>query len=110
VTTVYTIGHSNHPEEHFLGLLRQHAIQAVADVRSSPYSRYTPHFDRESLQKSLARAGIRYVFLGQELGARSDDPAATPTAGSSSRGSPARRCFRAAWPASAAVWRGIASR
>jgi uncharacterized protein (DUF488 family) len=74
VTTVYTIGHSNHPEEHFLALLRRHAIQAVADVRSSPYSRYTPHFDRESLQKSLAKAGVRYVYLGKELGARSDDP------------------------------------
>ncbi len=71
---VYTIGHSNHPAGHFLALLQQHGIQAVADVRSAPYSRFNPQFDREALQTSLAKAAIRYVFLGHQLGARSDDP------------------------------------
>src|SRR5262249_13683729 len=46
-----------------------------ADVRSTPYSRFNPQFRREKLQASLAEAGIQYVFLGAELGARSSDPA-----------------------------------
>jgi uncharacterized protein (DUF488 family) len=72
---VYTIGHSNHSEAVFLDLLRSQSIEVVADVRSAPYSRYNPQFDRESLKASLKDAGIRYAFLGKELGARSDDPA-----------------------------------
>jgi uncharacterized protein (DUF488 family) len=71
---VYTIGHSNHPIERLIALLRQHGIQAVGDVRSTPYSRFNPQFRREPLAASLSDAGIRYVFLGEELGARSQDP------------------------------------
>ena len=72
---IYTIGHSNHPIEHFTALLQRHGIQALADVRSNPYSRFNPQFNREKLQASLtAAAGIRYVFLGEELGARTKDP------------------------------------
>ncbi len=71
---IHTIGHSNHPAERFVGLLRQHAIEVVADVRSIPYSRFNPQFRRETLTASLAEAGIGYVFLGEELGARSKDP------------------------------------
>lgn len=73
VTTLYTVGHSNHSPEHFLALLHQHGITAIADVRSTPYSRYCPHFNPAPLTSSLARAGITYVFLGKELGARPDD-------------------------------------
>ncbi len=67
---VITIGHSNLEIGGFVALLNQHGIQAVADVRSSPYSQYNPQFNREPLQKSLQEHGIAYVFLGQELGAR----------------------------------------
>jgi len=73
---IYTIGHSNHPLEHFLGLLRRHGITALGDVRSAPYSRRNPQFNRESLAAALKTEGIAYVYLGRELGARSDDPAA----------------------------------
>jgi len=72
---IYTIGHSNHEPAVFLELLRQHGITAVGDVRSSPYSRYASQFSREPLAVLLAEAGIAYVFLGKELGARSDNPA-----------------------------------
>jgi uncharacterized protein (DUF488 family) len=72
---IYTVGHSNHPIERFLGLLQPHGITAVADVRSTPYSRFNPQFRREKLQAALGSVGIQYVFLGQELGARSQDPA-----------------------------------
>jgi len=71
--TLYTIGHSSHTAEHFTALLRQHAIQTVVDTRSSPYSRYTPHFDRESLRDHLAAAGIEYRYLGNAVGGRPRD-------------------------------------
>jgi uncharacterized protein (DUF488 family) len=73
---LFTIGHSNHAIEHFLGLLERHDIRAVADVRSRPYSRFVPHFAKERLEHSLADAGIGYLFLGQELGGKPprDDP------------------------------------
>ncbi len=72
---LYTIGHSNHSIETFLNLLLQHDITAVADVRSSPYSQYNPQYNRENLKPALVRAGLSYVYLGKELGPRSDDPA-----------------------------------
>ena len=70
---LFTIGHSNLTIEDFIVLLQQYEITAVADVRSHPYSRYLPHFNKSPLQSSLLSAGIRYVFLGQELGARPTD-------------------------------------
>ena len=71
---LFTIGHSTHSWEKFLELLRQHHIEAVADVRSSPYSQFNPHFNREPLQLALRQQGISYVFLGEELGARRSEP------------------------------------
>lgn len=73
--SVFTIGHSTHDTDAFIALLRLHKITAVCDVRSRPYSRLNPQFNRETLRKALRSAGISYVFLGTELGARSDDPA-----------------------------------
>ena len=72
--TIYTIGHSNHAIEDFLVLLKRYKTNAVADVRSVPYSRWQPQFNREDLKKELKAHGIGYVFLGRELGARSNDP------------------------------------
>ena len=71
----YTIGHSNHSIGQFTGLLRPHGITAVADVRSAPYSRYHPLYNKDTLTMSLEKDGIKYMFLGRELGARPDDPA-----------------------------------
>jgi uncharacterized protein (DUF488 family) len=67
---LFTIGHSNHSVESFLGLLRLHRIEVLADVRSSPYSARFPQFNREALKAALRNAGIRYLFQGDELGAR----------------------------------------
>jgi uncharacterized protein (DUF488 family) len=72
--TVFTIGHSTHTQERFVDLLRQHGITALCDVRSTPYSRMNPQFNREELEQALPAHGIEYRFLGRELGARSDDP------------------------------------
>lgn len=71
---VYTIGHSTYPIEKLIALLKQHGITALADVRSRPYSRMNPQFNREDLKDALKRNGIAYVFLGKELGARAEDP------------------------------------
>lgn len=70
---VFTIGHSTYTLEAFIELLRHHEINAVADVRSVPYSRVAPQFNRDSLKLALRRHGICYVFLGKELGGRPDD-------------------------------------
>jgi uncharacterized protein (DUF488 family) len=71
--TIFTIGHSNHSWEHFESLLRYAGVTAIADVRSSPYSRHTPHFSQKELKFSLAESGITYSFLGNELGGRPQD-------------------------------------
>lgn len=71
---VFTVGHSNHPIERFLELLRQHGIEAIADVRSHPHSRFNPQFSLKRFRDALEGAGVAYLFLGRELGARSDDP------------------------------------
>jgi len=67
---VYTVGHSNHSVEHFIGLLQTHAVQVVVDTRSQPYSKYATQFDHEALKVALQDAGIRYLYLGRELGGR----------------------------------------
>jgi len=69
---IYTIGHSNHPWGRFVELLKMHEIEAVADVRSHPYSRYCPQFNREAVCDALRNGeeGISYVYLGREFGVR----------------------------------------
>ena len=75
MSSFFTIGHSNHAVELWLALLRQHRVEVVVDTRSSPFSKYVPQFDRELMQRSLEEAGIRYLFLGAELGGRPANPA-----------------------------------
>jgi uncharacterized protein (DUF488 family) len=72
VPTAYTVGHSNHTLEHFLQLLNDASIDVVVDVRSFPYSRFAPQFNRDGLAAALVHAGIKYVFMGAELGGRPD--------------------------------------
>jgi uncharacterized protein (DUF488 family) len=71
--TFYTIGHSNHPIEKFLDLLKTYEIDSLCDVRSKPYSRYHPQFRYEQLKTVLQKQDIHYVFLGQALGGKPDD-------------------------------------
>lgn len=71
---IYTIGHSTHPADEFTRLLETHNINTVCDVRSSPYSAYNPQYNRELLRKSLETNGYEYMYLGDKLGPRSDDP------------------------------------
>ena len=74
MSSFFTLGHSNHASETWLALVRQHQIEVVVDTRSSPYSKYAPHFDKEIMQRSLEQAGTRYLFLGAELGGRPANP------------------------------------
>jgi uncharacterized protein (DUF488 family) len=70
---IFSVGHSTHSAQRFRQLLLEHEISAVADVRSGPYSRMNPQFNREVLRDDLRSSKIAYVFLGTELGARADD-------------------------------------
>ena len=69
MSQIFTIGHSTHDFAKFLGLLKQHEVEVVADVRSRPVSRIS-WFCGPELKKELKANGLRYVFLGDELGAR----------------------------------------
>ena len=71
--TFFTIGHSIHAEERFIALLKQHSIQMVCDVRSQPYSKYNKQFNKEYIEKALEKHKIAYLFLGKELGGRSEN-------------------------------------
>jgi uncharacterized protein (DUF488 family) len=67
---IFSIGHSNHPLDTFLDLLRLHRIEVLVDVRSQPYSRYVPHFNPERIKVTLKEQGFQYIYMGKELGGR----------------------------------------
>jgi uncharacterized protein (DUF488 family) len=70
---IYTVGHSDQTIEAFIALLKRFDIDLVVDVRSQPYSRWTPQFNREVLARSLEEKGLVYLFMGDRLGGRPDD-------------------------------------
>jgi uncharacterized protein (DUF488 family) len=71
---IYTVGHSNVSQEAFIALLQQHGIEVLVDVRSAPYSKYVPHFNGDALKQAVVRAGVKYVYLGRELGGKPREP------------------------------------
>lgn len=71
---IYSIGHSDHTIEGFLDLLQRNGIALLVDVRSQPYSRWVPQFNREKLARELEAAGVHYVFMGDSLGGRPASP------------------------------------
>lgn len=72
---IYTIGYGNRELEDFIAILRRYQIAYLVDVRSAPYSRYKPEYSKEPLARALQAQGVRYLFLGNALGGRPDDPA-----------------------------------
>lgn len=70
---IFTIGHSNLSLEEFLGLLRAQRIEVLVDVRSVPHGGYARHFDKEELAPALKAGGVRYLFMGEQLGGRPND-------------------------------------
>lgn len=67
---VWTVGHSNHDADTFARLVLGERIEFLVDVRSYPYSRFAPHFNRDEIEAAMARQGVGYLFLGEELGGR----------------------------------------
>ncbi len=77
---LYTVGHSNHTADRLLELLRGNGVGVVVDVRSAPFSRYSPQFNREQLARHCA-GRLRYVWMGDSLGGRPADRACYDEAG-----------------------------
>jgi uncharacterized protein (DUF488 family) len=73
VFDLFTIGHSNSSIDRFIALLGEAGVNTVADVRSTPYSRFCPWFSRNNLQAHLKAAGIDYLSYGEALGGRPGD-------------------------------------
>jgi uncharacterized protein (DUF488 family) len=67
---IYSLGHSTHPIEKFIGLLKPHEITVLVDVRSVPYSKFNPQFRQKELRASLESAGLSYLYLGEALGGK----------------------------------------
>jgi len=70
---IYTIGHSNIAQESFIEILKSFQINLLFDVRSSPYSKFVPHFNRENIKRTLKENNIRYIFLGDYIGGKPKD-------------------------------------
>lgn len=71
--TTFTCGHSNRPITDFLGILKKHQIEVLADVRTIPLSRFCPHFNQKALQDTLPKAHIKYLYRGKNLGGRGEN-------------------------------------
>ncbi len=71
---IYTIGHGTRKSSELLDLLKKFAIDFLLDIRSRPYSKFNPQFNREELAASLELHGIKYVYMGDTLGGRPSDP------------------------------------
>ncbi|MGN1350189.1 MAG: DUF488 family protein [Anaerovoracaceae bacterium] len=67
---LFTIGHSQHEIDYFMKLLKKYHIDSVCDVRSIPYSKYAGQYNRENIEKTIARSGMQYAFMGASFGAR----------------------------------------
>ena len=70
---IYTIGYGGRSIEEFISLLHHYDIEYLIDARSQPYSRYTPQFSKDALEKYLKQHNIRYIFMGDTLGGRPRD-------------------------------------
>jgi uncharacterized protein (DUF488 family) len=71
---IYSVGHSNHDVPTFLKLLKDNAIQVIVDVRTTPYSRYVPQFNKKEIEAAVTAAGFKYVFMGGTIGGKPSDP------------------------------------
>lgn len=72
-TAIYTIGYGSRSLEAFIATLQAYHIEYVLDVRSTPYSRFKPEFSKNELEAGLRERGIRYLYLGDQLGGQPKD-------------------------------------
>ncbi len=75
---LYTIGHSTYPEEHFTELAKHFELDYILDVRSTPYSRFTPQYNQELIKHTLEKENIKYAPMGKYFGARQPDQTCYP--------------------------------
>ena len=68
--TVWTVGHSKHEIDDFIKVISKHEIQVLVDVRTSPFSKMAPQFNKDQLSASLSASGIDFMHMGAELGGR----------------------------------------
>lgn len=71
---IFTVGHSTHPADVFIGLLKQHGIERLADIRTVPRSRRHPQFNTDTLALLLERHGIVYRHFPELGGLRKPKP------------------------------------
>lgn len=74
VVPIYTIGYGARSVDELAAALQTYAIEFVIDVRTAPYSRYKPEFSKDALEAALKSHGLRYLYMGDSLGGRPDDP------------------------------------
>lgn len=72
--SIFTIGHSNHELQKLIDLLKFNEIEVVVDIRSNPHSRFAAQFNKDDFKKAIRAAGIKYLFLGKEVGGKPEDP------------------------------------
>lgn len=70
---VYSIGHGNRSIDDFIALLNQYDIKYLIDVRSRPYSKFNPDFNKEALERVLTQKNVKYIFMGDQIGGLPDD-------------------------------------
>ncbi len=67
---IYTIGHSNYPEERLIDMLKYYKINTVVDIRGTPYSKYNVQYNKETIEQSLKAKGFIYIYMAKELAAK----------------------------------------
>jgi len=71
---IYSIGHGNKEIDTFIEELKSFNIEFLIDVRSIPYSKYNPQYNKESLQSDIEKESIKYIYMGDSLGGMPKDP------------------------------------
>jgi uncharacterized protein (DUF488 family) len=69
-STLYSIGHGHKTMEEFIAELRHFSIEYIIDVRTSPYSKWAPHFNKDIIENWLAEAEVKYIYMGDSIGGK----------------------------------------
>ncbi|MCB5282766.1 hypothetical protein BJQ89_02528 [Arthrobacter sp. ES1] len=68
--TIFTVGHSTHPIDEFISILKAHGVKKLIDVRTVPRSRHNPQFAADVLAASVRACGITYRRMASLGGLR----------------------------------------
>lgn len=70
---IYTIGHSNYPEERLIDMLKYYDVNCVVDIRGTPYSKYNGQYNKETIARTLTEAGFVYIYMAKEFAANREN-------------------------------------